>query len=222
MNEQLDLFVESSQAPLWTEFVIALALCIFFSFLLKHVYRVSAHRIGLINYNSNILPVLSVTVFLVIVTVKQSLALSLGLVGALSIVRFRTPVKEPEDLIFYFIAIAIGLGFGANQILLTTAALPVLFAVILVQSFRAKKTSNGNFLLRVDTNGALNDGELLSVLSNWCRTIELKRRDSTPDRQSVAFEISLSENFAISGLVDELKLIAPEASVTFVETRGHY
>ena len=157
-----------------------------------------------------------------IVTVKQSLALSLGLVGALSIVRFRTPVKEPEDLIFYFIAIAIGLGYGASQILLTTAAMPVLFAVILAQSIRAKKSSNGNFLLRVDTTNALNDAELLTILARWCRTVELKRRESTPDRQSVSFEISLLDNFEISGLVDELNGVTPDASVTFLETRGHY
>ena len=55
-------------------------------------------------------------VFFVILIVKSSLALSLGLVGALSIVRFRTPIKEPEELIYLFLAIAIGLGFGAGQI----------------------------------------------------------------------------------------------------------
>ena len=47
---------------------------------------------------------------LVITVVKSSLALSLGLVGALSIVRFRTPVKEPEDLVYLFLSIAIGIG----------------------------------------------------------------------------------------------------------------
>ena len=52
---------------------------------------------------------------LVISIVKSSLALSLGLVGALSIVRFRTAIKEPEELIYLFIAIAIGLGIGANH-----------------------------------------------------------------------------------------------------------
>ena len=63
MNNKLDLLTESIESPLWTEFVVALAFCIFFSFVLKYVYRVSAHKIGLINYNSNILPILSITVF---------------------------------------------------------------------------------------------------------------------------------------------------------------
>ena len=52
---------------------------------------------------------------IIITIVKSSLALSLGLVGALSIVRFRTAIKDPEELSFLFISIAIGLGMGANQ-----------------------------------------------------------------------------------------------------------
>ena len=70
-----------------------------------------------------ILPVLTLITLLVISIVKSSLALSLGLVGALSIVRFRTAIKDPEELIFLFLAIAIGLGFGADQ------RLPTLLAV---------------------------------------------------------------------------------------------
>lgn len=58
--------------------------------------------------------------FLVIFVVKSSLALSLGLVGALSIVRFRTPIKGPEELVYLFLSIAIGLGFGAGFTNLTT------------------------------------------------------------------------------------------------------
>ena len=55
------------------------------------------------------------TTLLVIAVVKSSLALSLGLVGALSIVRFRTPIKEPEELAYIFLAIALGLCLGADQ-----------------------------------------------------------------------------------------------------------
>lgn len=61
------------------------------------------------------LPILTLITVLVISVVKSSLALSLGLVGALSIVRFRTAIKEPEELVFLFLAIGIGLGIGADQ-----------------------------------------------------------------------------------------------------------
>ena len=59
--------------------------------------------------------IIATMTFLIITVVKSSLALSLGLVGALSIIRFRTPIKEPFELSYLFMSIAIGLGFGANQ-----------------------------------------------------------------------------------------------------------
>ena len=79
---------------------------------------------------SNILPLLSLVTFLVILIVKSSLALSLGLVGALSIVRFRTPIKEPEELIYLFLAISIGLGYGAGQIIPTSMICIIIFFII--------------------------------------------------------------------------------------------
>ena len=66
--------------------------------------------------------VLGVTTTIVIMIVKSSLALSLGLVGALSIVRFRAAIKEPEELVYLFLIIAIGLGCGANQLVIITTA----------------------------------------------------------------------------------------------------
>ena len=76
------------------------------------------------------LPILSGTTFLVILIVKSSLALSLGLVGALSIVRFRTPIKEPEDLVYLFLSIGLGIGFGAFQVLSTLVIFLIIIAFI--------------------------------------------------------------------------------------------
>lgn len=66
---------------------------------------------------------IAVTTMMVISVVKSSLVLSLGLVGALSIVCFRTAIKDPEELAFIFLTIALGLGFGANQTRVTTFVL---------------------------------------------------------------------------------------------------
>ena len=71
-----------------------------------------------------------ITTFIIISIVKSSLALSLGLVGALSIIRFRTAIKEPEELGYFFMAISIGLGLGANQLYPTIIGFVVLVMVI--------------------------------------------------------------------------------------------
>ena len=99
--------------------ILSLFFCIISSFILMYVYKNKANSLSSKIQISMIIPLLSNITFLVILIVKSSLALSLGLVGALSVIRFRTPVKEPEDLVYLFLAIVTGLGFGANQNLFT-------------------------------------------------------------------------------------------------------
>ena len=72
---------------------------------------------------SNSFPLLGLATMSIITVVKSSLALSLGLVGALSIVRFRTPIKEPEELIYLFLCITLGLAIGADQYLISIVIL---------------------------------------------------------------------------------------------------
>ena len=69
-------------------------------FYFKKTYEISSTSLTDKSQISHIIPLLSASTFLVILVVKSSLALSLGLVGALSIVRFRTPIKEPEELVY--------------------------------------------------------------------------------------------------------------------------
>jgi uncharacterized membrane protein YhiD involved in acid resistance len=78
--------------------------------------------------------------------------LSLGLVGALSIVRFRTPIKEPEELTYIFIAIAIGVGFASGQIILTSTIFFIIIMVILYISSKGSsiKANNYNLIIECD------------------------------------------------------------------------
>src|SRR5512144_2477795 len=93
-----------------------------------------------------ILPLLTLITLLVISIVKSSLALSLGLVGALSIVRFRTAIKDPEELIFLFFAIAVGLGLGADQRIPTLVAFAAIMAYLAARALLARKKRGTNSL----------------------------------------------------------------------------
>lgn len=101
-----------------------------------------------------VLPVICLTTLLVISVVKSSLALSLGLVGALSIVRFRTPIKEPEELAYIFLAIAIGLALGADQREVACIALPIILVVIsIIDRLRINSSpTSGNLLLNIEVD----------------------------------------------------------------------
>ena len=117
-----------------------------------------------------ILPLLSMITLLVISVVKSSLALSLGLVGALSIVRFRTAIKDPEELIFLFFAIAIGLGLGADQRIPTLVSFAFMMGYLLIRKIlnktlklTSRNTLYMNISLPLDGSSA---GDSFSFINN--------------------------------------------------------
>ncbi len=85
----------------------------------------------------------SISIFLIITTIKSSLALSLGLVGALSIIRFRTAIKEPEQIIFLLGLTAISIALAAEQFLLSSFCV-ILFTLIAI--FRNRSYQKHNFI----------------------------------------------------------------------------
>ena len=110
-----DFFLNQSiQIDIYS-FLISLLLSAILALLVKYVYLKCAMTLSNKSYFSDLFVPLSITTTLVITVIKFSLALSLGLVGALSIVRFRAAIKEPEELVYLFLIIAFGIAFGASQ-----------------------------------------------------------------------------------------------------------
>lgn len=82
---------------------------------------------------------LSMVTFLVVVVIQDSITLSLGMVGALSIVRFRTPIKNPFELIYLFAGIGFGVGFGSGKLLIAGfVGIMVLIGMIFIGSYSGR------------------------------------------------------------------------------------
>jgi hypothetical protein len=96
--------------------------------------------------------------------VKSSLALSLGLVGALSIVRFRAAIKEPEELVYLFLVIAIGLGCGANQLIITTVG--IIFALILIVIYSGYMNNSNKNIEQTINMGIVIEEDVTDVAIN--------------------------------------------------------
>ena len=135
-------------------FFIALFLSLILSFLVKFTYIKVGRALNDKDYFSDTFIPLAIITTLVITVIKFSLALSLGLVGALSIVRFRAAIKEPEELVYLFFVIAIGLANGANQFLLSTFATIIIIIFLFARNFyqNKNKKNNKNVLLALATN----------------------------------------------------------------------
>ncbi|MBU1638696.1 DUF4956 domain-containing protein [bacterium] len=166
--------------------------------------------------------ILTMTVMLIITIVKSSLALSLGLVGALSIVRYRAAIKEPEELGYLFIAISIGLGLGANQRLITLAAFLVIVAIICIRDSLKQQKESPNLHLIVSTreNEKLGLEEIVETLSAYCTTVSLKRFDQSERGLEASFLVEYVDFAHLEESREALKKLDSTLSISLLDNKG--
>ena len=172
---------------------------------------------------SQVFPFILLTTILIITVVKSSLALSLGLVGALSIVRFRTPIKEPEELAYLFVAIAIGLGLGANQTIPTViAGLSILGVMGILGSYR-KGRDDKNLYLSIDWHEDTDSlpesylDRLNEVVSRHTVRSDLRRFDARDRSLEATYFIDVDSSAKLPALIDDLRSLSPGVGVTFLD-----
>lgn len=167
---------------------------------------------------------IAATTMLVITVVKSSLALSLGLVGALSIIRFRTPIKEPEELAYLFLAIGLGLGLGANQHLVTVLVYAVVLGYLALISSGREGALPPRVLLHL--SGKLPEGsggaertlkELLASAEAGATRVDLRRLDSEGARFDATLVVDLDQASEVGPLLSRLEQVLPGSSISVVE-----
>jgi hypothetical protein len=170
---------------------------------------------------AQVFPFILLTTTLIITVVKSSLALSLGLVGALSIVRFRTPIKEPEELAYLFFAIAMGLGLGADQKAPTLVAGITILTVIALLRYTRREREKTKLYLSVDIDDGENDPSriqsLNEVIGRHTRVSDLRRIDSRDGGIEATYFVDVDGTDRISALIDELKQAFPGIGVSFID-----
>ena len=188
--------------------LISLFFCIISSFILMFVYKNKANSLSSKIQISMIIPLLSNITFLVILIVKSSLALSLGLVGALSVIRFRTPVKEPEDLAFLFFAIALGIGYGAMQIFSTSIIFLILIVIIWFFLSKRDKTNDKNFNLIIETNLEKNDkyfDQILKILNDNAIEAEIVKIEKNERSVNLFYKVSFEQIADLKNIINNLE-----------------
>ena len=198
-------------------------MCLLMSFIVRSFYIKRSFSLTGKMHIGSIIPVLSAVVFLVIIVVKSSLALSLGLVGALSIVRFRTPIKEPEELVYLFLAIAIGLGYAAGQVLITTIlSLSILFIIFIWLSNRnIAKTSEYNLVIKWTKKDVAFE-DILREISPLAENLKLVRLDKGSSGNTSVMLIVPDEKHPIEEISNKLYALDKDIHVTFFEAKTNW
>ena len=171
-------------------------------------------------FGFNFIP-LALTTMLIITIVKSSLALSLGLVGALSIVRYRAAIKDPEELTYLFIAIGLGLAAGANQIIIGIIGFTFIMLILFIRNYlsgRGPFKSTEQMYLNIHTSSkelkAISD-----LLAAQFNRVELKRMDENEDGMDLSYIIDATSLEQIEAVKNELRVLAPGSTISFVEQK---
>ena len=199
-------------------FVVNIILTSAMAFVLGVFYKRFGQSLSNRSYFAANFVLLAVTTMLIITIVKSSLALSLGLVGALSIVRFRAAIKEPEELVFLFLTISIGLGMGAEQQLLTIIGFALALVLIYARSIGQEKEKTQNLVLTFNkkVNSEIDVDRVAAVLRQYCTEVELKRIDTHDAILETIFLIKFDKYSELSSSLSQIQKQFDTRRILFV------
>lgn len=174
------------------------------------------HKNEFYNKNFNLsLIALAVITAAVILTIQSNIVVSLGMVGALSIVRFRTAIKDPLDLVFLFWSIGIGIicgaGFAAIAVVTSIALTVVIF---IFTNMRGVKESQ---LLVVNANSLDIETKVMEIVEEYCDYVHLRAKTMSKQDINLAIEVKVSEQ---KEMMDELVKLEAITSLSLLEHDG--
>jgi len=168
-------------------------------------------------FSNNFVP-LALATLLIITVIKSSVALSLGLVGALSIVRFRAAIKDPEELTYLFLVIGLGLIGGANKPLLAVVSFAIFLPLLYLNNrFRSQLSPVSNKAsLHIITNMPTVQS-ITEILAKHTTYLELKRADLEDTHINATFFCRFETPDALDKGFEEIKGIDDAAQFSFVD-----
>ena len=193
LNELLSLFLTPSatyQSITVDRVIISLIISFTIGLFLFFVYRKTFTGVIYTRTFNISLVLTSLIVTLIVIPISSNVALSLGMVGALSIVRFRTAVKDPRDIVFLFWAIAVGIINGAGLYMVAIIGSPIIGLFLFLLS-RMNFHGTAPFLLAVHYSG-----EAESAVQRALPKNKLKSRTVTHDGVELMVEVQVSQTDA--------------------------
>lgn len=170
---------------------------------------------------TRVFPLLTLVTIGVISVVKSSLALSLGLVGALSIVRFRAAIKEPEELVYLFLCIGVGLALGAGQPLLAVVLVFVATLFILGMHLTGRRRREQNLMLTITGDSQRHFGadgsSALSAVEELAGPCKLQRFDLGNGRGQLRIVLNRLGARETLALVARLRDRLPDCEFSYVD-----
>jgi hypothetical protein len=161
MNEVFGLENFNIETISLTNFFIGIIINLFLALFIRYTYIKYSASVSNKLIIADIFPIFSLSLFLIVITIKSSLVLSLGLVGALSIIRFRTAVKETEQIVYFLILTATSIATAANSYLFS-----IIFVVLIYIYNFYKSRKNTRVIHSINDQIVINASEIQENLIN--------------------------------------------------------
>ncbi len=216
-NSFLEGYAQTELSPL------SIATCLLVACVIG-IYIFAAYRVlcrkSFYNKNFSIsLIAIAVVTAAIILTVQSNVVISLGMVGALSIVRFRTAIKDPMDLAFLFWSISVGIICGAGLAVIAVALSVILSVIIWI--FNALPVAKTPVLLLVTTRNIGEEQKLMETVEKHCKGATVKSRTLSPEQLDLVIEVRAAEESAMASAVmamdgvTSVSVIAHDGEATF-------
>lgn len=218
MRQQILNLFTTPRDMSWEDILLNIVLAAVLGFFIFLSYAIS-HRGTIYSRKFNAsLVILAVLTGTVMTVIGNNIALSLGMVGALSIVRFRTAIKEPMDIAFLFWAIAAGIVLAAG--LIPLAVVGSLFVGVVLLVFSRQKNGESPYILVVHCADQDVEGQVRALVEARVRRLNLKSKSVAPGQIELNYEVRLRD--ADTEFVNELGAMEGVGNVVLVSYNGDY
>ena len=193
MTELLDLTNFQVSNTSLSEFILGLSLTIIYSLFLRKIYITYSTSVSNKSLVANIFPLFAVSIFLIVITIKSSIVLSLGLVGALSIIRFRTAIKEPEQIVYFLLLTGISIASAAGAYIFPILIILFIYIYNMSNSNSRKKniySVNDQLIITVDKieNNVIE--ELIKILNNSNVDVDVQSINKRDGQTTIVLKLS--------------------------------
>ena len=190
--------------------MLIVAVLAFYEFI---VYRFVSKK-NLYNREFNLcIVILPFLISTIIITLQSNLVITLGTIGALAIVRFRTAVKDPVDMIYLLWSIHIGITCGCNlyELAVITSLVVTIVLFVLDRITLGKKP----MLLVCHTNDLKAEADLLSAIKEYSRKCDVKSRNITRNGVDYVLELSTKKDYDLSIRLKEMEEVLDFSLISY-------
>ena len=210
----LDRAASFSIVDIAVALVVSFVLCLFIFFVYTKTFKGVMHSFS---FGISLIAMGLITT-VIILAVSTNLIVTLGMVGALSIVRFRTVVKEPLDLVYLFWSITTGIVVGTGLIPLAVIGAVIIGLILFI--FVNRKTSEQPYVVVISCDGEQAEVQSLDILRSHTKKNVVKAKSVSRDGVELTVEVRLKESS--SQFVNALLAIEGVSNATLVSYNGDY